>query len=488
MSLKKASVSGIKWSSVSQIGRLIMQLCTMIILARLLSPKDFGLMGMATIVTTFIGLFSNLGTAPAVVQIKEPSKAFLSSIFWINLAIGLLTTILLFLISPLVANVYYEPRITVILRVLSLSFVISSLSILQRAIQERNLAFNTLAKIEICSILIGSITGVGMALSGWGVWSLIFQSLVVSLITTILLWFSSQWRPSLVFQWSEINSVVSFSLNLTASGVLFYLIRNVDNFLIGTFLGAEALGFYTMAYRLMLYPIQNIAGVVQRVIFPIFSIKQDDNEWLSYTSCKVTNMIALIVFPVVIGLTVLCELFVMVVFGSRWSSIIPLIIILLPAALVESIEPIVSVIYQSKGRTDLMFRFSIITGVFCLIAFLIGVRWGLIGVCIAYVCTLPLSLVNFVISFRLIKLSTDRFLLALWNPFLNSLLMGVAILSLKLFLLRNFSISNISILMLLSSIGCAIYLSINWYFNREQMQEILSLLKPTKRMFKKGQG
>ncbi|NEP26870.1 oligosaccharide flippase family protein [Moorena sp. SIO3I6] len=187
MSLKRVATSGVKWSLVSQVGRQVMQFVTTAILARLLSPSDFGLLGMAMIVIAFIDLFKDLGTSSAVIQRKNISDALLHSLFWINVALGILGIFVIFVISPLAASFYQEPRVTSVLRFLSLNFFISGISILQKAILEKNLAFNTLAKIEICAIVSASFVGIGSALLGFGVWSLVYQSLVLVTVTTVML-------------------------------------------------------------------------------------------------------------------------------------------------------------------------------------------------------------------------------------------------------------------------------------------------------------
>src|SRR5262249_802520 len=152
-------------------------------------------------------------------------------------------------------------------------------------------------------------------------------------------------------------------------------------------------------------PLQNIGAICSRVIFPIFSQRQEDNEWLRYAYLEVSGVVAAIAFPVVMGLIVTSEPLVLTLFGSHWAQTIPLLLILLPAGLVEAIEAPVNVIYQTKGRTDWMFRWMIITGPLVVFAFVIGLRWGVIGVAVAYVCTLPLSFVNCWIAFKLIRLS-----------------------------------------------------------------------------------
>ncbi len=474
MSLQQAAVSGIKWSSVSQGGRQLVQILTSIILARLLSPSDFGLVGMTAIVIGFITLFKDLGTSAAVIQRKDLSEQLLSSIFWVNVAFGSLAAIILLLLSPIAAIFYHEPRIVPLLKVLSLTFFISGIGILQQAILEHQLAFNRLAMIEIIASMLGSIVGIGLAVHGAGVWSLVWQSLTLVTLTTVLLWLTSTWRPKLQVNWSEVKSVSSYSLNLVGFNVFNYFARNTDYLLIGRYLGAQSLGYYTLAYSVMLYPLQNISAMIGRVMFPVFSKLQGDDDRFRHTYLKVVQTIALITFPMMIGLMALSEPFVLTVFGPQWSPVIPLLMILSPVGLLQSIGTTVGTIYQAKGRTDWMFRWGIGVGVVVMIAFIIGLRWGIIGVAAAYAAvTLPLAYPSFAIPFKLINLPVRRLLTVLWPPFVSSLVMLVALLSIKAVL--PFDLSGGLILGTLVLAGIITYLLTSWLVNRDQLRQILNI-------------
>ncbi len=475
MNLHNKTVSAVKWSSVSQVGRQVMQFFTTAILARLLSPSDFGLVGMATIVIGFVGLFKDLGTSAALIQRKDISDALLNSIFWINLAFGLLAMVILFTLSPLVASFYNELRIIPVLRVLSLTFFISGISILQKTILERNLAFNTLAQVEITSVVSGSFVGIGSALLGFGVWSLVFQSITVVGVTTILLWFASDWRPKLIFDWNEVKEVSSYSLNLTGFSISNYFIRNADYILIGRFLGTQDLGYYTLAYRLMLYPLRNISAVLGRVMFPVFSQVQDDNARFSRAYLKVVSTIALITFPMMIALWAVAEPFILAVFGSQWQPVILLLMILAPIGMTQSLGSTVGAIYQAKGRTDWMLRWGIGAGILMIIAFLIGLQWGIVGVASAYaIASLTLTYPSFAIPFRLIDLPMRDLGLVVWRPLVASLIMLGVLLGLKFFLPT--SLASGWVLGILIPTGILVYSIASWLINREQIQQFLGML------------
>ena len=475
MSLKKSAISGFKWSSFSQIGRQLIQLITSIIIARLLSPADFGLIGMANIIIGFIGIFQDLGTGAAIVQQKNLTVKLIYSIFWLNVIFGLLVTSITILIAPLVGLFYNEPTVTLIVRTLALSFLFSSVSIIQKSLLERDLKFNAIAKIEIIASLIGAIVGISLAILGFKVWALVAQTLAIVISTTLSLWIATRWKPQLFFSWQEIKTVSNFSLNMAGFNIFNYFIRNADNLLIGRFLGAQALGYYTLAYLIMLCPLQSISWGIFRVGFPIFAQMQDDNLRFCYAYLRVVKMISMVTFPLMFGLWGLVEPFVLTVFQDKWSPIIPLLLILVPLGLIQSIGTTVGTIYQAKGRADWMFKWGIFAGIVSVLAFIVGLGWGILGVAAAYTLTnlLILAYPNFAIPFKLIDLSMPRFLQSLWRQFICSLIMLGAILSIKFFLQ---GLSSAWILGILVPVGATVYLLSSWLINRQQLQELIGLI------------
>jgi O-antigen/teichoic acid export membrane protein len=477
MSIKKSATSGFRWLSVSQAVRQIMQFATTIILVRLLSPTDFGLVGMATVVTGFVGIFKDLGTSSALIQRKEISDKLLQSVFWINIFFGLNSTVFLFALSPLMANVYQEPQVEPVLKLLSLSFIISSLSISQQAILERNLEFKKLSKIEITATVSGAVTGIGAATLKAGVWSLIWQTLAIVTTTSTLLWLTTNWKPKFIFDWAEAKSIINYSGNLTGFNIFNYFVRNADNALVGRFLGAESLGYYALAYKIMLYPIQNISWVVVRLSFPLFSKLQNDNSLFRSAYLEVTCAIACAAFPLMFGLLVLSEPLVMTVFGSNWRPVISLLLILIPVGIVQSIGTTAGVIYQAKGRTDWMLKWGITTGLLAVISFIIGLNWGIVGVAGAYAITVTLlSYPSFLIPFKLIDLKILDFVRYMVRPVICSTLMLILVM-LTSELAQYLKLSSMLNLCLSSVVGFVIYVLFSWIINREQIESIFATIK-----------
>jgi PST family polysaccharide transporter len=453
-------------------GSQAIQFLSTLILVRLLSPSDFGLMSMSMLVILFVILFKDMGTGAAVIRDNTLSEEALSSIYWLNVILGLFATLLVYFISPWIAGFFHEPEVTPVLKFLSFTFLISGFSYIQKSLLERDLAFSKLAKLETAAVLIGSIVGITMAILGYGVWSLVFQSLAVILLTTILLWIFSSWKPKLIFRWNEIQVIRKFSLNLSGFNLFNYFARNADDILIARYLGAQELGYYNLAYRLLLYPLRTISGVVNRVMFPVYSQIQDDHARFRQAYLKVLAAIALITFPLMLGLMVLAKPFVLTVFGTPWEPMIVLLVILAPLGMVQSIGTTVGSIYQAKGRTDWMLRWGFVSGTIVIISFVIGLNWGTIGVAMAYaIVGIILTYPNFSIPFKLIGLSMSELWSALKKPLLCALLMVVVILG-ALYILPK-DLAHIELLGILIPLGVFTYLIFTWKINRTQLLEVI---------------
>ncbi|HEX2331892.1 MAG TPA: lipopolysaccharide biosynthesis protein, partial [Burkholderiales bacterium] len=321
----------------SQAGRVIAQLLGMVILARLLSPSDFGVVAMAWLVTGFAGIFHDFGTKAAVIQRRELPSALLDSVFWLNVGIGIAIAILIALLAPIIAVAMREPQLTGVLWLLALGFPIASLGLVQQALLERASRFRSVAVVECCAAFAGLTIGVLAALGGWGVYSLVSQAIVEWTVVTAGLWAASTWRPAWRCSLALIREIAGFSGNLVGFSIVNYFARNIDTVLIGRFLGATELGYYNLAYRLMLWPLQHISRVVGRAFFPALSRLQDDKPRLRQAYVRAAAAVFLITAPLSLGLFVLREPFVLALMGERWLKVADLLFWLAPVSMVQSV-------------------------------------------------------------------------------------------------------------------------------------------------------
>lgn len=480
MASKQDVVSGIKWTSVSNFGRRILSLLVNIILARLLLPEDFGLVAMAAVVLGFIDIFKDLGTGAALIQRKEVSDDLFSSIFWFNVGFGVLATGVTVACAPLVAAFYKEPRVTPVLMAMSVSFLLSALTIVHNGLMQRQMRFVTLAKIEVAAAAVSYTIGIGAALLGHGVWSLVYQVVSNSAVFLVLIWFASSWRPRLAFHWGEVRSVMSYSLNLAVFNVFFYFAQNVDNFLIGRYLGSEALGYYDLAYKLMTFPMQAISAVFGKVMLPFYARAQEDLPRFRAAFLRSAEAIAFVTFPLMLGLMATRAPFVLSVFGPKWTPVITLLALFAPVAALRSISTTTGSIFMAMGRADLQLRWGVFTNLFVIAGLVIGLQWGIVGVAAGFtVTTLLLSYHSFAVPFKLIEMRVGELVRALQPTALCSLLMFGLICALDLVLAGRFAAPVLLGAYVAS--GAIAYLVFTWLFNRALLDQILQMAGVGKR-------
>lgn len=475
MNLKSNAIIGVKWISLARLLKQLLQILTLIILARLLSPKDFGLMALAMVVIGFLNILNDLGVSAALIQKRRIGKHLISSVFWLNILMGLTITLLIILTAPFIASLLNSAEVINILRVLSLSFLFSSFTIVQQALFEKELKFKCLGSIEIVAAVFGSVVGIILAFLNFGVWSLVFQTLIMTFINSILIWSNSSFRPIFKMQLSDIKIVSNFGLNLTGFNILNYFVRNADYVIIQKFLGEIQLGFYNLAYRIMLYPLQNITYILSRVMFPVFAKIQDDHGKFRKSYILLVSTIAFITFPLMMGLMAVSDIFVLVIFGEKWENSISVILILAPLGMIQSIYTPAGAIFQSKGRTDIWFKWGLFSGLVFVTAFVIGIKWGINGVATGYLIANLITIYpGLYIPFRLINLKVQTLVKSISKIFYFSLMMMIIVYITKTLSINHFS--ELLTLIISTLTGIIIYIILNLGFNRENTLYLKKIL------------
>ncbi|NLE44026.1 MAG: MOP flippase family protein, partial [Chloroflexi bacterium] len=402
MSVKQQTITGIAWSTIARVAQQGLQFLISVALARLLTPQDFGLVAMTAVFTGFAALFNELGFGAALIQHERIEERHLSSVFWLNVLAGFILMVLTIGAAPLIALLYDEPRLSLLTMLIATNFLFGSFGIVPNALMMRALNFRGLALIEAAATLLAGAVAIVLALMGYGVFALVWQMIISTIGRVVFLWYSSAWRPAFRFSWSAVRELLGFSTNLLGFSTFNYWVRKADDLLIGKFVGSAGLGVYTRAYSIMLLPLNQVSSVVSRVMFPTLSQIKDDRRRVKRIYLRSISIVALITFPMMLGLLVVSESFVLALYGLQWKEIIPLLRMLSLVGLAQSIGTTTGWIYQSQGRTDWMFRWGVASGIVTLISFAIGIRWGVLGVAIAYVVrTFALTYFNFSIPGRL---------------------------------------------------------------------------------------
>ena len=338
--------------------------------------------------------------------------------------------------SSYIAVFYNKPILQPMLMFISVTFVIASFGIIQKTIFIRNMDFKIIALVELIAVIVAGIFGIYFAYTGHGVWCLVYQLVIFTFVNTCVLWICSKWRPKFIFSILAIQDILNFSVNMLGFNIVNYFSRNIDYLIIGKFLGAEALGFYTLAYKLMLYPLQNISWIISKVMFPAFSRMQHDLEKVRNAYLKMIKAISLITFPMMMGLFAVAPEFVNVMFGPKWQPIVVLVRIFCVCGMFQSIGTTVGIIYQSQGRPDILFKLQFLGTFIVATSVLIGLKWGILGVACCYTIQAMFWIIfNFIIVFKLIRLGKKTFYSKLLKALTNCLIMLILILLFKSLLL-----------------------------------------------------
>jgi O-antigen/teichoic acid export membrane protein len=356
-------------------------------LARLLRPQDFGLLAMVTSITSFVGLFKDLGLSTATVQRSRVTHAQASFLFWVTVALSLTVTLVVLALAPVIAWFYHEPRLVGITLVVSLNFIFGGLTVQHQALLRRQMQFKAIAIRDVIALACGIAIGITLAWFGFGYWSLVAVLSSTNVANCILVWTICRWRPGAFRRGVGARGMLAFGGNLTASNVLNYFTRNFDNILIGRVIGSGALGIYTKAYGLLMLPISQINFPMAAVLLPGLSQLQNDAREYAKLFVNAVRGIALITIPIVVFCFFFSRDVVLVLLGRKWLPVAAVFQLLAPAALFEAISFAPSWLCQSLGRSRRQFHYALVFTPICVAGFLIGIRWGIAGVALSYSIT-----------------------------------------------------------------------------------------------------
>ncbi|MFP5365207.1 MAG: MOP flippase family protein [Thermoleophilia bacterium] len=377
-------IGGFGWVGASQVAMQITRVVVALIVARLLTPEEYGLAALTLVFASLVLVFSDFALGAALVQRKTLTEDDRSTAFWTTVGCGALFTVLGVVLSGPIASLYREPDTQPLFAVLSLSFLITALGATQQALLLRDMNFRRLELLTIAGALAGAPIAIALAAAGTGPWAIIGQQLAVALATTALMWRGSSWKPRLRFSRASLGDLWSFSGYVVGHRLLFYAHANADRFIIGRFIGPAALGAYAIAYNVMLQPAARIGAPLQRILAPAFARMQDEPERIAVAWARVVRLIAAVSVPALGGLIVVAQEFVAVALGDKWAPAAPIIQILAWVGILTALQSINMDVLMARDRTSLMFRFSLAFVPVHIAAFAIGAQWGVTGVAVAY--------------------------------------------------------------------------------------------------------
>ena len=476
-SLKQKTTNGLFWSSVERFSNQGVSFVFSIILARILAPRDFGIVAMIGIFFAVAQSFVDSGFSNALVRKTDRREEDLSTCFYFNIGVGIVAYIVLFLIAPFIADFYNQPILSPIIRITGLGVVLNSLCVVQQALFTIRIDFKSQAKVTLSATIISGIVGVVLAYLGYGVWALVWQGVVMSLVRMGLLWLMSKWRPKTGFSKDSFHYLFGYGSKLLASGLLDTIYNNIYPIVIGKFYSPAQLGNYSRALTFAQLPSSNITSILQRVTFPVLSTIQDDMPRLQTDYRRLLKLSAFIVFPLMMGLAAVAFPVIRIILTPKWEGCSLYLQIICFALMLYPIHAINLNLLQVKGRSDLFLRLEVIKKIVGVCIMCITIPLGITAMCIGMVASSLIALfINTFYTGKLIDIGYLKQMRDLLPIFINSLLMGGVV-----FITIQFIMNDFFKLMVGGIIGGLYYLLSSYIFTRDEAAELKVLLNGLKR-------
>ncbi|MBO5445301.1 MAG: lipopolysaccharide biosynthesis protein [Muribaculaceae bacterium] len=472
-SLKHKTLRGTIWSGIERFSLQGISFLVMVVMARLLTPHDYGLIGMLMVFIAVSQSLVDSGFSQALIRKLDRSETDNSTVFYFNLVVGAGLYLLLYFCAPLIADFYGQPILTPITRLLSLNIVVNSLVVVQRAILTINIDFKTQAKASLIAAVISGAVGISMAYAGFGVWSIVWYQLTSLSINAALLWLFSKWRPKATYSWESFRELFGFGSKLAFSGIIDTVYNNIYLIVIGKIFNSSDLGYYTRAQQFAEFPSSNVSGIIQRVTYPVLCTIQNDDERLRDVYRRFLRVSAFVVFPLMIGLAAVAHPLINVILTKEWSFTAVLLQIICLSMMWYPVHAINLNLLQVKGRSDLFLRLEIIKKIVGVCILCVTIPMGLVAMCWGSVVSSLIALViNTHYTGILIHVGFLRQMRDLIPTMLYSLSMGL-IVYLTVTLLPN----DILRLTCGTVIGIAYYLLVTKLTHSSDLKELLSLIK-----------
>ncbi|MEI7635681.1 MAG: lipopolysaccharide biosynthesis protein [Syntrophus sp. (in: bacteria)] len=427
--MKQRAIRGGIITSASQVIMFVLRLASIMVLARLLIPEHFGLIGMVTALTVFIERFEDLGLGDAVVQRTELTHEQVSTLFWLNIGICFFIAIVVAVCAKAVAWFYNDQRLIWITVALASNFVFSGLSIQHQALIRRRMRFDHFALIKIISTVLSLGIAIILAWQGFGYWALVWKEISRSLTVTVLAWLFCPWRPGLPVRNAGVKSMLKFGGNVTGYNILYYLSNNLDSILLGKFFGAVPVGLYSRARQLAAIPMGPLLEPMQYVSLPALSALQNDHvQYRNYFE-KMLAILCFLYMPIIVYIGIYSHPIVYIALGSQWMNTVPIFRLLAFSAFASPIVVMLGLIMISTGQSRRYFFWGLFTSLSTIIAFVVGIRWGAIGLAASWsVSTMANLIFSLFFVFKGSPVGIVSTLKSIYKPAIASIGMGIVLL------------------------------------------------------------
>lgn len=414
--LKQRTIRGGLARLVAQGANFAIRLASLMVLARLLGPNDYGLVGMVTAFTGVLSLFRDFGLSSAAIQRTTVTEEQISTLFWINLLVGALLGLLALAMAPAIAKFYHEPRLVAVTAVLAVGFLFNAAGVQHSALLQRQMRFTALSVINTVGLIVGTVIAIGGAKTGYGYWALVAMMVISPLTSTIGFWLATAWIPGRPHRRAGIRSMMRFGGTLTLNGLVAYVAYNFEKVLLGRYWGADAIGIYGRAYQLVNIPTDNLNSAVGEVAFSALSRVKDDANRLRNYFLKGYSLVLALTIPI----TVVCTLFagdvILVVLGPKWTEAVPIFRLLAPTILIFALINPLGWLLFSLGLVERSLKIALVFAPLIIVGYILGLPYGPKGVAFAYSAVMMLWVIphiawcihGTVISFRDILLAASR--------------------------------------------------------------------------------
>jgi PST family polysaccharide transporter len=479
--LKRATVRGGAATLAGQGARFALKFVSTVVLARLLTPADFGLVAMVTAVTGFIALFKDMGLSAATVQREHIDHAQVSTLFWVNVAASIALAALTVALAPALAWFYGEPRLTGITIGLAAGFLAGGLGVQHQALLRRRMRFRALALVEVTATAAGIAVAIVAARLGAGCFALVWMQVATGFTSAAALWLACSWRPGRPVRGAGVRPMLAFGGHLTAYGLTNYAARNADNLLIGWRWGAADLGVYARAYQLLLLPLQQVSAPITAVAVPALSRLQGDPARYRSFYLRGVQLLAWATIPGTVLLFVLAEEVVLLLLGEQWRAAVPVFRVLAVSSFLQPITSTAGWVYVSLGQADRMLRFSGLFNALIVAAFFVGLPWGPRGVAMAFaVAVLVLSVPSLAAAYARSPVTLAATAAAVRRPVIVAAIAGGAAFAARAGVIHIHHVGIVAIAVAAASVAAGV-VALAWPGLRAEVRDVLRLVADARR-------
>lgn len=471
--LKQKTKKGLCWSALGNFANQGIRFVFGLILARLLSPDAYGIIGMLTVFMCVIQVFIDCGFSQALIAKQDRTQIDFSTEFFFNIIVGFAAYMVLFISAPFIAAFYNMPELSTITRVIGVGVIINSLCVVQSAQFSIKLDFKTPAKIGFYTQFFSGIIGIILAYCGFGVWALVFQQILGGTLNAILLWLFAGWFPSLVFSHSSFKYLWNYGNKILGASLIQQIYDNIYPLVIGKFFNASSLGLYSRAQGFASLPSTNLSGIIGNVSFPVLAKLGNDKESLVKVYRKMIKTTAFLVFPLMIGMAAVASPTIKVLLNEQWNGCIIMLQLLCFALIWNPLSSLQLNVIKVIGRTDIIFKLEIYKRSFGLLTIFASIPFGVVGMCIGFdIFYIYCFILNTIYTNRVLKMGFKGQMYDVLIIFINSAVMGLIV-----FGLTFLPIFETVKLLLGIIVGCIYYYISSKYFLKDTLDSVLTLIK-----------